>query len=120
MLYTRAGIVALQSSFRVVWRYLWIGILLAALLVMVWRIEVFYDTARINSGPSTWYIVFTSGTRSRYTGYGVQDQTVIGEGYPTERLCDDALAALIAQNGTYRPLTCRRLLVSDAAKMKNE
>lgn len=97
-------------------RFLGLTLLLAATLTLAWIIEAVYDNMHLRSGPSAWFMVYTSAFRSQYTTYG-PPQRAIGSGYPTRPQCEAALQNLL-RSASYGPLpACERLLRSDAAKM---
>jgi hypothetical protein len=92
-------------------------IAIAALLAVTWALEAAYDKAHLRSGPNAWFIVQASTNRASYTTYG-HIERVLGNGFRTQRLCDDALAGLLREPDSYLPLTCRALLLKDAAKLQ--
>lgn len=94
-------------------RRLLIGAAILAFLPLVFGVEVVYDNARLSRAPNAWFIVYTSTARSSYTSYG-DPESVISDGYLSQRQCEDALAKLTG----YGPVGCQRLLLSDAAKMR--
>lgn len=99
----------------VLWRRrLLIAVIIIPLLALAWRVGVLYDNSRVNSGPNAWFMVGTRVTGYRYRP--ASPEYVLGDGYATERDCSDAL------NRMPRPysgplMSCRRLLLSDAAQM---
>jgi hypothetical protein len=99
----------------VLWRRRFlITAIIIAFLGLVWGAEMLYDSWRIKSGPSAWFMVSTPVTRGQ--PYAATE-SVFGDGYATERDCDDELNRLPHVYGG--PISsCRRLLVSDAAKMR--
>ena len=99
----------------VLWRRRWlIGAIIFAVLGLVWAADMVYDSWRVNSGPSAWFMVATPVTRG--SPYAAQEH-VFGDGYATERDCSNELNRLPRAVGG--PISsCRRLLVSDATQMR--
>jgi hypothetical protein len=98
----------------VLWRRrLLIGAIIIAFLGLVWGAEMLYDTWRVKSGPSAWFMVSTPVTRGQ--PYAAAE-SVFGDGYVTERDCNRGLSQL--PRGVPVIVSCRRLLVSDAAEMR--
>ena len=100
----------------VLWRRrLLIAAMIVAFLSLVWGGEVVYDSWRVNSGSSAWFMVSTRVTRNQH--YAAE--STFGDGYATERDCNDELNRLPrVPPGTPVIVGCRRLLLSDAAEMR--
>jgi len=99
----------------VLWRRrLLIGAIIIAFFCLVLAVEMLYNTWRVKSGPSAWFMVVTPITRGQ--PYAAHEQ-VISEGYATEGACNDELKRLPGIVGG--PISsCRRLLLSDATQMR--
>jgi len=99
----------------VLWRRrLLIGAIGILFLALAWGVEVVYQTARVNSGPTAWFMV---GTPVVGTRVHARPEFVFSfPGYTTERDCNETLNKLPRAYGG--PLTsCGRLLLTDAAQM---
>jgi len=99
----------------VLWRRrLLIGTMIVAFLGLVLAVGILYDSWRVKSGPSAWFMVTTPVTRrSPYAAH----EYVFGDGYATERDCNNELNRLPQAFGG--PISsCRQLLVSDATQMR--
>ena len=105
------------SPFALWRRRLLIASIIIALLGLILGAEVLYDGWRVSSGPSAWFMVITPVTRGQ--PYAATE-SVFGDGYATERDCYDELDRLNRSPRVYGGpiVSCRRLLVSDAAKMR--
>jgi hypothetical protein len=102
------------SPFLLWRRRLLIAALIIPLLGLAWGGEVLYDSWRVNSGPSAWFMVATPVTRNQ--PYAASER-VFGDAYATERDCNNELYRL--DPGYDGPIvSCRRLLLSDAAEMR--
>lgn len=100
-----------------IWRRrLFVGVIILAFLALVWVAEVLYDNWRVNSGPSAWFSVVTPVTRrAPYAAH----ESVSSDGYATERDCNNALReSLRATGGSPAIASCQRLLLTDAAQMR--
>jgi hypothetical protein len=100
----------------VLWRRrLLIAVVIVLFLGLVWGGEVLYNNWQLNSGPSAWFMVSTPVTRRQ--PYAASEH-VFSDGYATEHDCNAGLNHLPRTSGFPVIVSCRRLLVSDAAKMR--
>lgn len=94
-------------------RRLLIGAVIVIFLTLVWGGEVLYNNWRVSSGPSAWFMVATP-----VPGRGVhaESEYAFGDPYATADECNKDLNKLPRGNPI---VSCRRLLLSDAAQMQS-
>lgn len=102
------------SPFTLWRRRLLIAAMIIPFLALVWGGEVLFDSWRVNSGPSAWFMVSIRVGSVRVHG---APQSVISDSFTTERECNNELSKMPSFPGA-PILGCRRLLVSDAAQMR--
>jgi hypothetical protein len=94
-------------------RRLLIGAVIVFFLALVWGGEVLYDNWRVSSGPSAWFMVGTPVAGRR--GPHAAPEYAFGDPYATADECNKDLNKL-PRGGAI--VSCRRLLLSDAAQMQ--
>jgi hypothetical protein len=102
------------SPFALWRRRLLIAAMIIPFLALVWGGEALYDGWRVNSGPSAWFMVSIRAGSARVHH---APQSVISDGFTTERECNHELSKILSSPGA-AIVGCRRLLVSDATQMR--
>ncbi len=85
------------------------------ILGIAWGGEVLYDGWRVNLGPNAWFMVGTPLTMNRQ--HAASEFVFDGDSYVTERDCNKALSHLPSDHFALVIMSCRKLLLTDAAQM---
>lgn len=101
----------------VLWRRrLIVTAIILLFLALVWGVQALYENWRLSTGPSAWFMVSTPVTRGQpYAAV----ESVFGDGYATRGECVKALNELPPLPPGAPIDSCRKLLLSDAARMTN-